>query len=585
MKKNLENYEEEIKTLNDKHKNSQNKLKDVSTASSTLINENKDLSTKLQNEIENKKKIEKEIMTLKSNLLDKNNDNTKLSEEIDSLKNNNDDLKEKIKKIEAKNKNINNDFDAYKKSSTDEIKGLNKQIEDLNKKIKKLQNEKNDLTSQNDDEIEELKQTIKDNEERIKDLRSNNQNLNANNKALKEEKENFLKDIENLNSEITKLEKEKKSTQKAIIKKDDIISDYELQIKELKQENEQFEINQNSLKSDIKQLKDEIKKNTKIMSEMTIELEKTRNLLASKEKEISTSNETITEIKTELERTKEEYKKIKGELKRSKKDLDSNNNISNNNKKPIIEDNLKIIQDVLVSPKTHQVLKCVTYKDHSWYLFKVKEQTQNPNNSSDSTIEDYFWKPLLVKGEFDHFDNLPFSTSIEHQKEIESLQQDQLELIDKLAKKEREYNRLNLQTVKLINKQKIGDPGQERLQDVVDRLKEEIKYLQSALQEAKKNNVALSFINDEQDDFGDENNINEILAELSKNKNYSNTVNFCPKLNTKLIKNQFEKLFTEITISQNAKITLSNILKQLTLSEDEIHFLISKYRGPISLPK
>lgn len=154
-----------------------------------------------------------------------------------------------------------------------------------------------------------------------------------------------------------------------------------------------------------------------------------------------------------------------------------------------------------------------------------------------------------------------------------------------MLKKEREYNRLNLQTVKLINKQKIGDPGQERLQDVVDRLKEEIKYLQSALQEAKKNNVVLSFINDEQDDFGDENNINEILAELSKNKNYSNTVNFCPKLNTKLIKNQFEKLFTEITISQNAKITLSNILKQLTLSEDEIHLLISKYRGPITLPK
>ena len=47
-------------------------------------------------------------------------------------------------------------------------------------------------------------------------------------------------------------EKEKKSTQKAIIKKDDIISDYELQIKDLKQENEQLKKQNEELKGEDK---------------------------------------------------------------------------------------------------------------------------------------------------------------------------------------------------------------------------------------------------------------------------------------------------------------------------------------------
>ena len=378
------------------------------------------------------------------------------------------------------------------------------------------------------------------------------------------------KQIDELSSDVSKFEKEKKSNQKVLSKKEDLIADYETQIQELKKENEQWKLKISSLNAEIKQfksnesnytnenkeLKEEIEDNKKEISEKTKEIDSLKDNLNLKEKELE---QLIKEI-SNLEKEKDTIKKTQSKIEVKKEEKTKN---------PII------------SPSTYDVVKCTSMKELQWYLLRTKSKDEDT-----ATFDDYLWYPITSKTEFNKFDNLPLSSSIEYQKEIESLQQDQLELIDKLAKKEREYNKLNLQTVKLINRKKTDEPGQDKLLDVIDKLKEDNKYLQNALQNAKYTNVnGLSFINEEHNnsDFIDEKNFDDILTELSKNKNYAPTIVNYPKYNTRLIKAQFEKLLTEISISQNAKATLANILKTLSLSEDEIYQLISKYRGPISL--
>ena len=290
---------------------------------------------------------------------------------------------------------------------------------------------------------------------------------------------------------------------------------------------------------------------------MTKEINSLKENINSKEKEI----EQLTKEISNLEKEKDSIIKTQSKIEVKKEE--------------------KIKKDITISPSTYDVVKCSSMKDLQWYLLRTKSKDEDT-----ATFDDYIWYPITSKTEFNKFDNLPLSSSIEYQKEIESLQQDQLELIDKLAKKEREYNKLNLQTVKLINRKKTDEPGQDKLLDVIDKLKEDNKYLQNALQNAKYTNVnGLSFINEEHNnsDFIDEKNLDDILTELSKNQNYAPTIVNYPKYNTRVIKAQFEKLLSEISISQNAKATLANILKNLSLSEDEIYQLISKYRGPISL--
>ena len=290
---------------------------------------------------------------------------------------------------------------------------------------------------------------------------------------------------------------------------------------------------------------------------MTKEIELLKEKIKSKEKEI----EKLTKEISNLEKEKDSIIKTQTKIEVKKEE--------------------KTKKDITISPSTYDVVKCSSMKDLQWYLLRTKSKDEDT-----ATFDDYIWYPITSKTEFNKFDNLPLSSSIEYQKEIESLQQDQLELIDKLAKKEREYNKLNLQTVKLINRKKTDEPGQDKLLDVIDKLKEDNKYLQNALQNAKYTNVnGLSFINEEHNnsDFIDEKNLDDILTELSKNQNYTPTIVNYPKYNTRVIKAQFEKLLSEISISQNAKATLANILKNLSLSEDEIYQLISKYRGPISL--
>jgi hypothetical protein len=156
----------------------------------------------------------------------------------------------------------------------------------------------------------------------------------------------------------------------------------------------------------------------------------------------------------------------------------------------------------------------------------------------------------------------------------------------------------NLQTVKLINKKK-GDTNtiQEKL---IERLKEDNKNLQVALQDIQTGNnllginYAISLIHEDlnDSDFIDEGNFDEILTEMTKQLSISNSKaqssihnNRSSSNTNNQLRSSFEKLISEIALNPNTKSILSNILKQVSFSDEEIYQLIGKKGGTISLPK
>ena len=238
--------------------------------------------------------------------------------------------------------------------------------------------------------------------------------------------------------------------------------------------------------------------------------------------------------------------------------------------------------------------KSVEFNGLTWYLLRIL----NLNISHKVDYDKFIWKPVLSKGIFKDFEQPPLNSSVELRKEIESLQDYQSELLDKLAKKENEYNRLNLQTVKLINKKK-GDTNtiQEKL---IERLKEDNKNLQVALQDIQTGNnmlginYAISLIHEDlnDSDFIDEDNFDEILTEMTKQLSISNSKaqssihnNRSSSNTNNQLRSSFEKLISEIALNPNTKSILSNILKQVSFSDEEIYQLIGKKGGTISLPK
>ena len=304
----------------------------------------------------------------------------------------------------------------------------------------------------------------------------------------------------------------------------------------------------------------------------------------SKEKEIQLQDTELCELrrevedaKTELAKQIEDYEKLKNQ--RSKEDNNNDKYNNNNDEEPLP-----------VTPENYKIEKSVEFKGLTWYLLRIL----NPDNKNKVDYDKFIWKPVLSKRIFKDFEKPPLNSSVELRKEIESLQDYQSELLDKLAKKESEYNRLNLQTVKLINKKK-GDTNtiQEKL---IERLREDNKNLQVALQDIQNGNnilgtnYGISLIHEELNDseFLDEEHFDDILSEMTKNLSTANSKNqtlIQNRSNLSQLKYYFDKLLAEITLSQNAKSILSNILRQISFTDDEIYQIIGKKGGVISLPK
>ena len=190
--------------------------------------------------------------------------------------------------------------------------------------------------------------------------------------------------------------------------------------------------------------------------------------------------------------------------------------------------------------------------------------------------------------DFEDFGNYLINTSSDLQQQIEELKDNQAELIEQLAKKENDYNKLNLNFAKLFNRKKTGDINQDKLIETIDKLTRENKKLQLALKNMKHgdNFIGISFIEDDingsqfiDDDF------EEILDNLVKSENLSNGKNN-KKINFKMtnqLKNSVDSLLGQNNLNPNVKFILASIFKQLNLNDEDIQYLLGKSRGVISL--
>ena len=318
----------------------------------------------------------------------------------------------------------------------------------------------------------------------------------------------------------------------------------------------------------------------------------------AKEKEIQLQDTELCELRREIEEAKTEINKLTEDCDKLKNEAQTTTKEEDKEKD---KEKDKEIQLPPLTPENYKIEKCAQFKKLKWYLLRILNpiNKDNNNDSSSSTsnngeYDKFIWKPVLSKRLFKGFESPPLNTSAELRKEIESLQDYQSELLDKLAKKESEYNRLNLQTVKLINKKK-GDTNtiQEKL---IERLREDNKNLQVALQDIQNGNnilgtnYGISLIHEELNDseFLDEEHFDDILSEMTKNLSTANSKNqtlIQNRSNLSQLKYYFDKLLAEITLSQNAKSILSNILRQISFTDDEIYQIIGKKGGVISLPK
>ena len=241
------------------------------------------------------------------------------------------------------------------------------------------------------------------------------------------------------------------------------------------------------------------------------------------------------------------------------------------------------------------MVKCVHYnKKLKWILFKLKIEDElnmdiNNNNNNNFDYEDFIWKPLTTRREFEDFGTIPNCNSYELKKQIDNLQSCQTELIDKLSKKENDYNRLNLNFAKLFNKKKSGENNQDRLLETIDKLKKENKNLQTTVQNIKNsenNFMGLSFIEDDLNNsqFIDDYNFEEVLNNLDTASIFTYTGKNTGNKITPQLKSTIESLFAQIILTQNVKLTMASIFKQIGFTDEDIYQLIGKNRGVISIP-
>ena len=247
-------------------------------------------------------------------------------------------------------------------------------------------------------------------------------------------------------------------------------------------------------------------------------------------------------------------------------------------------------EEIDFNPENYEMVKCVHYnKKLKWILFKLKKDENELTNNNNFEYDNFIWKPLLTRRQFEDFGPVPNSNSYELQKQIDNLQSCQTELIDKLSKKENDYNRLNLNFAKLFNRKKSGENNQDRLLETIDKLKKENKTLQTTVQTIKNtenNIIGISFIEDDltNSQFIDDYNFEDVLNNLDKAGIFTyGSKNTGIKLTSQL-KSTIESLFGQIYVSQNVKLTLASIFKQIGFSEEDIYQLLGKNRGVINIP-
>ena len=377
-------------------------------------------------------------------------------------------------------------------------------IEELNKKILKVINEKNELEKNYKKLVNinnELIQEKNDLEKKLAISLKENQFIDKNMKEMCEIKDNFRDKYKMVEKELNNEKQKLKILQKKLDEINNNINDN----------------NMNNYNLYLDDQKTKSYKNIKLNKIPEIEIEKLTKL-----------NKISQQSPQYIHRSTSRF---------------STNNTSNTKK---VSNNL---EDIEITPDNYNIIKVFKINNLKWFLLKkiknnISQEKEdihplyrryqylklNSNrkkeNNSDDSYSNYLWVANKEEKDFANFNlsNLEQDDMINNEKEkkINELQKFIKELNEKLAQKEKDYNRINLNYAKLFKKTKKPEMTYDIFLEENYKLKNENKLLNKKIEKLKENQkfIGISFIGDdlENSTFIDDKIFENILEDITKNR-------------------------------------------------------------------
>ena len=490
-------------------------------------------------------------------------DNLRLKSENSKLERKNIELQNQIHDLMTKNNSLNQEI-LYLKYSNKEpnfkqptnnnlIIELNKTISDFRAKINQITKEKMEL------------------------MKINNQ-LKLSNNTYLNEKQKQLKKSSSTNNDLLDSKKINEILNKNLMKLQNDIGKNKKIIQELTDQNNNIKKQLSECQKENEQLNKKITDKNKIIDDYKEKCSKIRKELIEEKDIISFNEQKIKELERKLEvyNINELYddkiKTYKGNKISKVNEIEmekfnrriylspcchkntstfSSNNTTN---KLFYINNL---DDAEISPDKYVIIKQFKLSNNlKWYLLKkIKKQNSDQkedispsksgskrlsrrskyngnskgnNIGSDDSYSDFVWKSNKNEKDFINFnteimDDDDNEDAITKQKKITELESCVKELEEKLAKKENDCNRINLNYAKLFKRSRIPELSYDKLLENINNLKEDNKNLNKKIEKMKMNQnfIGFSFIEDDLSGsrFIDDKCFEEILNEISNEKN------------------------------------------------------------------
>eukprot|EP01080_Neovahlkampfia_damariscottae_P003854 gene3854-7014_t len=305
-----------IQQLKDKDTNIENLSQEYEKHKSELEAEKMTFNVTIQELTNTTSDLTSKIQILTQKIQEIEHENTNKEAEIDERKEQIIELKEIISENESKIRELNDDL--FNKQT--ELKSNSETIDSLKKQKSDLKEEINEFNSK----IEKLNIDLTFKDEEISSLKTTNENLISNDTTDDQIAQN-QKLIDSLKDEVKKLKLDRVDVEKINKSKEEMISNLNQEILELKEKNNNLET-QHSTEH---QQKDEFLKNEKSfkkqITEKDAQITHLKDTVISKEEEIEKLNETkkvlFDEHDLEIQKIKQEKKDLELEINQLKQDL------------------------------------------------------------------------------------------------------------------------------------------------------------------------------------------------------------------------------------------------------------------------
>ena len=539
-------------------------------------------------------------------------ENLRLKSENNKLERKNMELQAQIHDLMTKNNSLNQEILNLKYSNKDEYykqpANYNNLIIELNKTISDYRAKINQITR-----------------EKIELMKINNQ-LKISNNFYMAEKQKHLKKSSSTNNDLLDSKKINDILNKNLINLQNDINNKKNIIQELTEENNNIYKQLNEIKKENELLNEKITDKNKIIEvykekcfKISKELNEEKDIISFNDQKIKQLERKLEEINfneiydqktktykgTKINKVNEiEMEKLSKRVYSPSYHKNTTTVSSNNTTNKIIYVNN--LDEVEISPDKYIIVKQFKLSNNlKWYLLKkIKKQNSdqkedispsksaskrhfrrkyingntkiNNNIFNDDSYSDFIWKSNKNEKDFVNFnidimDDDDNEDIISKQKKINELESCVKELEEKLAKKENDCNRINVNYAKLFKRSKLPEMSYDKLLENVNKLKEDNKNLNKKIENMKinQNFIGFSFIEDDLNGsrFIDDKCFEEILDEISNDKN--NNINMMKYFRSHQDeKEYYDKKYKRLKESNSDKKILSH--KKMYTNNNEI---------------